>query len=230
MITVSILICDVVYWNIMVVELVKLYFILFLVISWSFFVCLKEQFLDIYRFYQFKHECAKFELLITNIVKWWRISKNKNMSENILCNKNNNLHFCVPSISKLGPTDPDTRTILPQSSRMVTYTFSKSYIRMISINIDIQGESSLDFLIPATQKYVSWQPVPVRYRTRENKRFLSLLSLTRSDNERREVHDSWLSQWWLKFVLISNSYIIVCYFIYHDNSSIFTPVYKTEHV
>lgn len=81
---------------------------------------------------------------------------------------------------------------------------------MNSINIDIQGENSLDYyLVPATQKYVSWQMVLVRYRTRENKR---LLSLTRSDNERREVHDSWFSQ----SVLFSNNYIYVCYFIVHD--------------
>jgi hypothetical protein len=37
-----------------------------------------------------------------------------------------------------------------------------------------------------------------------------------SDNERRGVHVSWLSQFWLKFVLFSNSNIFACYFINHD--------------
>jgi len=47
----------------------------------------------------------------------------------------------------------------------------------------------------------------------EGKRFLSLLGLTRRDNERRGMHVLWLSQGRFKFVLLSNSYVFVCYFI-----------------
>ena len=61
------------------------------------------------------------------------------------------------------------------------------------------------------------QPVPVRYHTR-GKGVLPLLSLSMRDNDRRGMHVPWLSQWWLKSVLFSNSYIFVCYFIHHCRS------------
>jgi len=35
---------------------------------------------------------------------------------------------------------------------------------------------------------------------------------------------------WLQSVFISNNYIFVSYFKYHDKSSIFTPVFKTAPV
>ena len=62
----------------------------------------------------------------------------------------------------------------------------------------------------ATHNYRRWQQIPVRYCTRE-KRFLSLLSLTRRDNERWGMHVPWLSQGWLKSVCFSNTYAFVCY-------------------
>jgi len=36
-----------------------------------------------------------------------------------------------------------------------------------------------------------------------------------------------LSEKWLNSVLFGNSYIVLCYFIHQDKSSIFTPVLKT---
>ena len=52
----------------------------------------------------------------------------------------------------------------------------------------------------------------------EGKRILvSFSSITKKDNKRRGVHVLSLSQWWLKSVLFSNSYIFVCYFIHHDS-------------
>ena len=44
------------------------------------------------------------------------------------------------------------------------------------------------------------------------------------------VHVPWFSQWWIKPVVFSNSYIFVCYFIHHDKSSIFAPTFKTAPV
>ena len=54
-----------------------------------------------------------------------------------------------------------------------------------------RGDSSFECLKWATHNYWLWQPVSVS--TRE-KRFLSLLSLTRSDNEKERVHAPSLSQ------------------------------------
>ena len=44
-------------------------------------------------------------------------------------------------------------------------------------------DSSLECLNQVNHNYWLWQPIPVRYRTRE-KQFLSLLTITRRDNER----------------------------------------------
>ena len=48
-------------------------------------------------------------------------------------------------------------------------------------------DNSLEYFNRAIQNYGSWQLVQVRYRTRE-KRFFSLSSLERKDNERRRIH------------------------------------------
>ena len=42
---------------------------------------------------------------------------------------------------------------------------------------------------------------------RGKQRFLSLSSLTMSDNERQEIHVLWLSEWWLKSVFFWTRYI-----------------------
>jgi hypothetical protein len=42
---------------------------------------------------------------------------------------------------------------------------------------------------------------------RGKQRFLSLSSLTMSDNERQEIHVLWLAEWWLKAVFFWTRYI-----------------------
>ena len=49
------------------------------------------------------------------------------------------------------------------------------------------GDNSPECINRVAVDYMLWQPVTVRYRTR-GKRFLSLLSLTRSDKETRGIH------------------------------------------
>jgi hypothetical protein len=55
--------------------------------------------------------------------------------------------------------------------------------------------------------------------------FVFLLSLTRKDHERRELYVLWLSQWWLKSVLFSNSYIL-CVWLIKRLSLVLHPVHK----
>jgi hypothetical protein len=88
-------------------------------------------------------------------------------------------------------------------------------------------DSRLECFNRATQNYALQQHASVKYRMRKT-RFLSLPSLTRSDNERLGVYVLWLYQWWLMFVLLSNSYIFICNFLHHGKSIISTPVFNSH--
>jgi hypothetical protein len=52
---------------------------------------------------------------------------------------------------------------------------------------------------------------------REKKLFLSFLSITRMNNERRGMRVSWLCWECRKTICCSNSHFFVCYFIHHEN-------------
>ena len=90
-----------------------------------------------------------------------------------------------------------------------------------------RGDSNIECFKRATKNYGLWQPVLSQI-SDEEKRFMSLWSLTANDNGRLGVHVPWLSQCWPKSLLFSNSYMFVCYFMHHNKASIFTPVFKTS--
>ena len=90
-------------------------------------------------------------------------------------------------------------------------------IHMFHTLVSVRGESIPEGFNRATKYYGVWQPVPVRYRTRE-KRGLPLLSLSMRDNERRGMHVPWLSQWWLSLsclVIATFSFAILYIIVDH---------------
>jgi hypothetical protein len=66
------------------------------------------------------------------------------------------------------------------------WTWLQTIYRFLKLVFD-RKDSSLEYFNRAIQNYGCWQLVQVRYRTRE-KRFFSLSSLERKDNERRGIH------------------------------------------